>query len=228
SGEARLLYSRPSASLRLVVPLMLVLLLMPCAGEIIDRVAVTVENSVITESEILRQIRLTAFFEGEKPDYSLSKKREVADRLVEQMLVRKEISEVRYGAPEKLNPAPVVDQIRQRYSSREEYLKALAAHGLTEAEVEAHVLWQLTLLNFIDQRLRPGVQVSDAEVEDYYRTQFLPQQAKISPESVPSLEESREKIEEILMQQRVNQALDRWLGEGRRQTNIRFRQEVFQ
>ena len=35
-----------------------------CRAEVIDRIAVVVGNGVITESEILREIRLTAFLEG--------------------------------------------------------------------------------------------------------------------------------------------------------------------
>ena len=34
---------------------------------VVDRIAVTVGNQVITETEILRDIALTAFLNGEKP-----------------------------------------------------------------------------------------------------------------------------------------------------------------
>src|SRR5262249_49424474 len=61
-----------------------------CAGraEIIDRVAVVVGNRVITESEILREVRLTAFLNGAPLDFSAASKRKTAERLVEQRLIR--------------------------------------------------------------------------------------------------------------------------------------------
>jgi hypothetical protein len=61
------------------------------SAEIIDRIAVTVEKQVITESEIWRQIRITAFLNGEEPDFSSAAKRTMADRLVEQVLIRREL-----------------------------------------------------------------------------------------------------------------------------------------
>jgi len=65
-------------------------------AEIIDRIAVTVDARVITQSELLRQICLVAFQNGEKPDYSKEHKREIAGKLVEQILIRREIEQSRY------------------------------------------------------------------------------------------------------------------------------------
>ena len=48
--------------------LVLLLVSVACRAEIIDRVAVVVGSGVITESEILREIRLTAFLNGEPLD----------------------------------------------------------------------------------------------------------------------------------------------------------------
>src|SRR6476660_4088835 len=53
-----------------------------CRAEIIDRIAVVVGNRVITESEILREIRLTALLNDEPLDFSAVSKRKTADRLV--------------------------------------------------------------------------------------------------------------------------------------------------
>ena len=39
---------------------------------------------------------------------------------------------------------------------------------------------------------------------------------------------NRDEIEAMLTEQRVNSALDRWLGQSRTQTQIRFREEAFQ
>ena len=83
----------------------LTLLLACIAGaEIIDRVAVTVDKRVITESEIVRQIRITAFLNNEQPDFSASSKRVTADRLVEQVLIRRELESTRYSAPAPVRP----------------------------------------------------------------------------------------------------------------------------
>src|SRR5438046_1912632 len=80
--------------------LLLFFALAACRAEIIDRVAVVVGNSVITESEILREIRLTAFLNGEPLDFSPASKRKTAERLVEQRLIRIEADSSLYPPPE--------------------------------------------------------------------------------------------------------------------------------
>jgi hypothetical protein len=45
---------------------------------------------------------------------------------------------------------------------------------------------------------------------------------------IPTLEESRADIEKILTEQRVDQAVDRWLGDARTRLNILYHDEAFQ
>jgi hypothetical protein len=201
----------------------LLLVLSAGTAEIIDRIAVTVNNRVITESEIFQQIRLTAFLNGEKPDLGTENKRRTADRLVEQALIRREIETGRYITT-STDSKSVYEQLVKRYKDRASYERALAEYRITDEEVRAALDWQVTLLEFVDIRFRPGIQVSEADLRDYYDTEIAPKAAN-SKEKV-SFEDAREKIEEILTQQRVDNALDRWLGQARTQSRIRYRQEV--
>jgi hypothetical protein len=195
------------------------------AGEIIDRIAVTINNGVITESEILRQIRITAFLEGEKPDFNAESKRRTADRLVEQALIRREIETSGYITSPASSKA-LYDQVRQRYKDGSAYARALKEYGISDEDIKQAIEWQLTLLEFVSVRFRPGIQLTEADLKDYYDTEIAPKNAA-SGEKV-SFEDAREKIEDILTQQRVDNALDRWLGQVRTQTRIRYRREVFQ
>jgi hypothetical protein len=201
----------------------LTLLLACIAGaEIIDRVAVTVDKRVITESEIVRQIRITAFLNNEQPDFSASSKRVTADRLVEQVLIRRELESTRYSAPA---PAATTgyDEIKRRFKDDAGYDQALKRYGITDADVREALEWQATLLDFIEQRFRPGIQIPESEIRDYYD-----QHISVNPGKLPDFEDAREDIEKILSAQRVDNAVDRWLGQARTQSRIRYTQEVFQ
>jgi hypothetical protein len=44
---------------------------------------------------------------------------------------------------------------------------------------------------------------------------------------VPTFEASRDQIEKLLTDQRVTQALDRWLGTTRSETQILYKESVF-
>jgi hypothetical protein len=190
-------------------------------GEIIDRIAVAVDRRVITESEIIRQIRITAFLNNVPPDESPSNKRATADRLVEQVLIRRELETSRYASPESAPPV-AYQEMKTRFRADEEYKQTLSRYRITDADVREALEWQATLLEFIDLRFRPGVQVPESEVRDYYQ-----QQSVQNPGKLPSFEEARNDIESILISQRVDNAVDRWLGQARTQTTIRYTQEVF-
>jgi hypothetical protein len=191
-------------------------------AEIIDRIAVAVDHRVITESEIRRQIRITAFLNGEEPDFSAANKRLTADRLVEQMLIRREL-EMRHYAASEINTNAVSGQLQERFNDTNSYNQALAKYGITDSDVRNALEWQATLLEFIDLRFRPGVQVPEADIRDYYN-----QQAEFNPGKLPPFEEAREEVEEILTARHVDNALDRWLGQARTRTTVRYMQEVFQ
>ena len=74
----------------------------PAAAEIIDRIAVSVGNRVITETDLDREIRITALLE-QSPAQSLAslspiQKRTAAERMVDQALIRSELEASRYSA----------------------------------------------------------------------------------------------------------------------------------
>jgi hypothetical protein len=79
----------------------------------------------------------------------------------------------------------------------------------------------------IDFRFRPGVQVPPEDTREYYDQRIVPEWRKKSSDPAPSFEESRDQIEQILTEQRIDQALDRWLNQQRTQTEIRYHEEAF-
>jgi hypothetical protein len=198
-------------------------LLLMCVGyaEIIDRVAVTVDKRVVTESEIMRQIRITAFLNNEQPDFGPANRRATANRLVEQLLIRREIEGSGYfGDPE--TPFENYAQLKQRFKTPDEYTQALARYGIRDKDVRESLEWQAMLLDFISLRFRPGVQIPPSEIREYYDAQVAQ-----DPGKLPPFDDAKDDIEEILTQQRVDNALDRWLGQARTQSRIRYMQEVF-
>jgi len=195
---------------------------------VIDRIAVTLDNQIITESEITQEIRLTAFLNGESPDFSPENRKKAADRLVEQKLVRREVQLGRYLEPSGNDVETMLKQIQtQQFQSLAEYRRALESYDLQEEDLKGHLHWQITLLRFIDARFRPGVQVTDGEIRAYYESQMAKLE-KTDPGKKPKLEELRDQIRETLINQRVDQQLDEWLAAARRRARIQFHPEAFQ
>jgi hypothetical protein len=197
-------------------------------GEILDRIAATVDRIVISESDMMAHLRVSAFLSGEPLDVSAQAKRNAAKRLVEQALIRREMEIARYTPPSSAEIEAVLQEIKsKRFPEADGYRRTLAEYNLDEGDLRESLLLQATLLRFIEFRFRPSVAVSDEEVEQYY-SEKVAKSTQGSSAVAPSLEDSREEIEEILISQRVNTLLDGWLTEAARQARIRLREEVFQ
>ncbi len=195
--------------------------LLPLRGDIIDRIAITVSNQVITESQIEDEIRITAFLNREKADLSAPSRKTAAGRLIEQALIRREMELSRYPLPDATDAAKSLAGVKAMYPSAADFESALKSYGITLDDLTRRLLWQLTLLRFIDYRFRPGIQIPPSDVQAYYRQQVSEWKQKgINP--IPTLDESRDRIEEILTEKRIDQALDQWLQESRKQVPIRY------
>jgi hypothetical protein len=198
-------------------------------SEIIDRVAVSVGNSAIAASDLDREIRITAFLNGSKPDFSPMNRRTTADRMVEQKLIRRELELSRYPAPE---PSAVDNELagfrKMNFKSDLEFRQALTGAGITEQEVRDELLWQLMLLRFIEVRFRPGVQVSEQEIQDYFEKTVKPAAQATQSGQTVTLEEYHDNIEDTLAGRRADQELDKWLKEVRQRTEVVYHEEAFQ
>jgi hypothetical protein len=199
------------------------------AAEVIDRVAVSIGKDVITLSEIHEQIRLTALQNGVEADFSSENVRNIAEKMVEQFLLRREIQMTRF-APE-ITSKQIDEQLAalrsSRYPSAEAFEQSKQKLRVSDRSLRRQMEWQLTLIPFIDTRFRSGIPPSEVLVRDYYENIFLPDWKSKNQGNPPALNDVREEIEEILSSQRADQALDRWLGQARTQQRIIFHEEAF-
>lgn len=189
----------------------------------------SVGNGVITTADVDREIRVTAFLNGSKLDFSPATKRATAERLVEQNLVRRELELTRFSVPEATAAAPAFLEFRKtQFPSDDEFQRALKEAGITEQDLKDELLWQLSLLSFVDVRFRPGVQLTEQEIGDYFEKVVRPMAQAAHPGEPVLLEDFRDKIEETLTGKRADQEVDQWLRETRKRTDIVFHEEALQ
>jgi hypothetical protein len=207
--------------------LLFALLLLPAGrAEILDRVAVTVAKHVISERDVVLDLRIAAFLDQKPADLSGDQKRKAADRLVDQYLLLQEASTSRQQLPTAADAQQLLDQVKAQYATETEYRAALARFGVTEEQLSEHLLNGIRALRFTDLRFRPEVQLSDEDLHEYYDS-MAAQWRRANPAQMPTFEASRDQIEKLLTDQRVIQALDRWLGTTRSETQILYKEEVF-
>jgi len=204
-----------------------ILLAAAAAGENLDRIAVTVGQHVIPESEVILDLRVAAFLDGTIPDLSGTQKRKAADRLVDQYLVLADAAATRAPLPSDADVEPLLAPLKARYASEAEYRAALEPAGITEAQLKAHLLAGLRMLRYTDLRFRGEVQITEQDLRDFYDTLTAESRQKSSAPP-PDFEASREQVEKLVTDQRVMQALDRWLGIVRNENQILYRDAAFQ
>jgi hypothetical protein len=208
--------------LQLVAPFLLALPLW--AGEVIDRIVAIVDSRAIMQSEWDDALRYEALAEGRALQVSSGQVRQaVLDRLIDQELLRQQMQETDLLESDSPEVRERVAEIRRQYpeaSSDAGWRALLDRYGLTADEVAERVAAQLSLLGFVEQRLRPSVRVDTVSIETYYREKYLPELRKAGGREVP-LAEVSSRIEEILVQQRMDELLSAWLQNLRLQSQIR-------
>lgn len=139
------------------------LLLLLLAPQVLDRIAVVVGNQVITESEVMQEARLEAFLNQTAPDFGPEARRAAAERLVNQQLVRNEMTVGAYPEPTEEEVEGALRAFRQEhFSSIPAYRASLQKYGITEDQLKRHLKWQLAALHFTDVRFSAGDQSQSA------------------------------------------------------------------
>lgn len=188
---------------------------------IIDRIAVVAGNSIVKDSDISREIRVTDFLNQEPLAFSEKARREAANRLVDQIFIRKEIQAGDYARATPEQAAAQLDALEKKRFASDAALKAAAArYGLTTEDLREHLQWQLTVLSFIDARFRPAVYISDQDVQQYY-DQHAAQLKRQYPGRTTAAE-LRPEITNILAGERVNEIFFKWLDQQRKSTDVQY------
>jgi peptidyl-prolyl cis-trans isomerase SurA len=193
---------------------------------VLDRVVAVVNNQAILSSDLDDAMRL-AVLDPANGARKLTRQRAL-DELIGRALIEQQMHEE--DAPAS-SPTPAQLQTRlgelrkelpacvhQKCASDAEWAAFLTAHGLTNERVERYLQTRIEILRFIEQRFRQGVSISPEEIQTYYHDTLLPQYGK--GETPPPLDKVSARIEEILLQQRVNVLFDDWMNNLRRQGQV--------
>ncbi|MDR3698508.1 MAG: hypothetical protein P4L56_02665 [Candidatus Sulfopaludibacter sp.] len=174
-----------------------------CAGAVLDRVAIVIDKQVITESELLGDLRLTEFINGQPLDLGPLARRDAAEHLVDQELIRRDMESGGFAKPNAAQGDALLRKFRQEhYPAPAAYLAALQKYGVTEEQLKQRLLWQLTAIEFTDLRFRPVQQEEPSQSAD----------RAVTDGAAGS----------------VDQQMDAWLKQARSNAKIILKPEAFQ
>ena len=196
-------------------------------AQVLDSVVAVVNRHVILSSDIDEEIRLS-ILDPVRGGQGVLTRRRALDQLISRTFIEQQIrrEEAKAAEPSAEEMSARLEEIRKELpacvrencASDAGWKAFLAAHDLTLEQVEGYLRYRLEILSFIEQRFRPGIHISQQDIESYYRSTLLPQYAP--GESVPALDTVAPRIEEILLQQQVNVLFDEWLTNLRKQGDV--------
>jgi hypothetical protein len=195
-----------------------------CAGEVLDRIAATVNGHAILQSDWEDAVRVEAFASGRsRLELSAEDRKAALDRLIDQELLREQMRSADFEHASEAEIAGRIAEIRKHYaeaSTEAGWQAKLALSSLTEDELKNWVRLELDEMKLVDARLRPAVDVDSKSIESYYNQQFLPQLHQAGGQELPLADVTPE-IKELLTQQKMNKLLSAWLQNLRALSEIR-------
>ncbi|HMG87075.1 MAG TPA: SurA N-terminal domain-containing protein [Terracidiphilus sp.] len=193
----------------------------------IDRVVAVVNRQPILESDIEDEMQLSVLDPSTNSKEQTTQKAAL-ERLISRALIQQQIQQEDLEAtePKSEEVAARIEEIRKEVptcvradcKSDAGWNAFLAHHELTPAQVEIYMRHRMEILNFIELRFQQGIRITPEEIETYYAGTLLPQYP--AGEKPPPLQQVSSRIEEILLQQRVNVLFDNWLSNLRKQGQV--------
>ncbi|MDT8068061.1 MAG: SurA N-terminal domain-containing protein [Terriglobia bacterium] len=187
----------------------------------IDRIVATVNHQPVLQSEWEDSLRFEGFLQGRPPETFTTEEREQAlNRLIDRVLLAQQMQADYSATPQEL--ADREDEIRTQLQGAETdkgWHELLRSYGLTDAAFNAALENQLTVMHFVELRLRPSVRVSNEDIQDYYSQTLVPA-VKKTGKAAESLDELRPRIRELLVQKQMDTVLEDWLANLRSQSEI--------
>jgi peptidyl-prolyl cis-trans isomerase SurA len=198
----------------------------PVEGVEVDRVVAIVNSELILDSDVDRERRFAALLPYGEASGPYNRD-ETIERLVNRDLILQQ-AQLQPGSGVTQEAASQdLDALRKAIPTCKEYHcdtqegwdKFLAAEGFTEESLTSLWRQRMEVLAFIELRFRMGIRITPEEIRAYYTKTMLPQYAA-QHAAPPPIRTIENRIQEVLLQQRVSKLLDDWLESLRAQGNV--------
>jgi peptidyl-prolyl cis-trans isomerase SurA len=193
---------------RILIAVLALSLPSAAAGQqVVDRIVARVDTDVITQSELDELGNFQRLVSG---------KEQTADErlreLVEQWMVGREASYSGYHPPAAAEVDKAYASLERRFASPQAFALKMKELGLTKDDARKMLERQMLLSGYLDYKFRPQVQVTETDIEEYYRKTLVPE-LKREGQPVPSLENVSDRIREVLIERGISRLSAEWLDQ---------------
>ncbi|MEE8278474.1 MAG: hypothetical protein V3R89_07115 [Thermoanaerobaculia bacterium] len=187
-------------------------------SELVDRVVAVVDEDPILASD-LDQIIGLELVTAEAEEDERRFRRRVLDRLIEQRLRFHEIDQFGFAEVPLVEVESQFESIRQAFRSQDDFEARLGELGLDEQGLRQVLARQFMVLIYVEERLGPRVFVGLDDIRQHYEEVLRPE-LEARGERVPPLQEIREEIRALLKEQRLDEEIESWTEQLRREADV--------
>ncbi len=180
-------------------------------AELIDRTVAIVDDSAITESEVVSQLRLEALANSVEIVDAPNERERVLDRLIDQRLIAADIGLTGLPPMSSDERDSLLAQLQTQSFGELSFEAALQKYGVTEAEAVEFFARQVEFSRYVEFRFRTGQTVSDEELQEAYRTKY----GRTPNRDAPSFELAAAQLRNEVLNTRVERLLEQHIMQMR-------------
>lgn len=200
---------------RLALAAALMLAAVPAAAEQIDRIAASVNNDIVTRSELQQSALFNSILSSGTGSVSRKLETETLEGLINRKLLLQEAYRLRYVEVTDADVAAEVGRLRKRLGTEQAFRDLLVRAGLTPAELDRMLAERLLVERFVEKKIGLFARVNRDEAEQYYREHERDFTGRKESEVLPQ-------ITAMLTAQKTMQQLDQYIAELRGRADIRI------
>jgi len=185
----------------------------------VDQILTLVNDDIITRIDLLWSIAIDPKAPSPVGPVGSDLLRQKLDVMIDERLVAQEAARI----PTADITQEEVDRKRAeliaRFKSEAEFRQRVGSVGLTPQKIDELLRQRVLMDRFIDFRFRSFVLATEQEIQRYYDENLAPEIRKRGAVP-PPIDQVRDKISELLKQQKIDTELDRWLSAARQRAEV--------
>jgi hypothetical protein len=191
----------------------------PAPAEIVDRIAATVNDTAIPESELRKAIIVSALSPepGESADAFRAR---VLDALIDQHLEYEDAARFGPAAPDAAQIEDALNRLRDRLKAEgKDPAAEFASAGLTPEEVRASLERQLVIARYLRERFAPIAFADEQQAREEYAKRYVPEQTAAGLPAAP-FESVADEMRKRSSERAFDEEVARWLKDLRQKSRV--------
>lgn len=189
------------------------------AQQIVDQVLTQVNDDIITRIDLLWSIAIDPKAPSPVGPVGADLLRQKLDVMIDERLIAQEAARI----PTSDISQDEIDKKRTAlisgFKSEAEFRQRAGSVGLTPQKIDELLRQRILIDRFVDFRFRSFVLATEQEIKRYYDEHLAPEVRKAG-QVPPPLDQVRDKISEVLKQEKVNTDIDKWLAAARQRAEV--------